>query len=119
MLNEGARGGNGLLVEIGDFGEQLRGARLRRFRIHRQQRGDLREAVVFDRDFALRVVLRDAIERAVEAEIVDRVVEGEAAKTFWRERIVARHERPGELRFRERFAHEIFRGDRQRELGVA
>ena len=119
MLDEGARRGNGLLVQVGDFAQELRRARLRRFRIHRKRGGDLRAAVVRNRDIALGVVLRNAIERAVEAEIVDRVVKGEGGEAFRRERIIARHERPGKLRFRERFPHEIFRGDGKRELRVA
>ena len=58
LLHESARLGDGLLIQISHFAQELRGARLRRFRIHRQRGGYLRSAVFVDRDFALRVKLR-------------------------------------------------------------
>ena len=119
LLHKSARFGNRLLTEVGHFAKQLGRARLRRFRIDRQRGRDFRYAVCIDRHFSLRVELRDSIERAVQSEIADRLAEGEISQPLRLERIVPRDQRPDELRFRERFAHEIFRGDRQDQLRVA
>ena len=119
MLDERERIGNRLLVQIGHLAQKPGRARLRRFRIYRQRSGNLRTAVLLQPELALGIVLREAVERAVEAEIVDGVAKGEVGKTFRRKSGVPGHERPGQFRFRERLAHEIFCRQRQRELRVA
>ena len=104
-----------MLAQVGDFTEQLRRTRLRRFRIDRQLRGNLCSSIGGNVRLALGIELRDSIERLVQPEIVDRVAEGEIGEAFRPERFVARHQRPGQLRFHERLAHEIFRGHGQIE----
>ena len=118
VLHKGAGFGDGLLAEVGHFAEELGRPRLRRIWIDRQWRCDFREATRIEVRFSLRVELRDAIERAIQSKIFgpNGITEGKVVETFRLEGNIPRDERPGELRFHERFAHEIFRRDREIEL---
>ncbi len=116
VLHKGAGFGNGLLAEVGNFAEQLGRPRLRRVWIYRQWRCDFREATRIEVRFSLRVELRDAIERAIQSRIFGPITECKIIEAFRLEGEIPGDERPGQLRFHKRFAHEIFRRDREIEL---
>ena len=88
LPNEIDRLRNGLLIEVRDFAKQLGRARLRRFRVERKLGADCRGASGIEVSRALRVELRDVIERVLQPEIFDRIAKSIGLEPF-------RLERPG------------------------
>ena len=112
VQREGRGLGDGLLVEVGDLAEQASCARLGRFRIPRHLERDGGGAVVGEVEFALIGEVRDAVEFAGQAVVVDGVAEVEVVESCGGETGVVRFDGPGELLLRERFAHVVFRAQR-------